>query len=148
MKQKNLNGALQNVAAKFCAYLVRPHFVLYFVLGILSAFLDRMFGMQIFQENKPFLLAFVVPLMFLIVSIQGQLFCVHFYKEQFRVLVPYNPLSRGSFFIPGIDKTFYKTITGDIGISRKMAGYAYALSKPISFTLSGAIIAAAILQNF
>lgn len=37
MKQKNLNGALQNVAAKFCAYLVRPHFVLYFVLGILSA---------------------------------------------------------------------------------------------------------------
>lgn len=148
MKQENINGVLQDMAARFCAYLVRPHSALYFVSGILLAFLDRMFGTQIFQENKPFLLAFIVPLMFLIFSIQGQLFCVHFYKEQFRKLVPYNPLSQGSFFIPSIDKRFYETISGDIGLSRKIAGYMYALSKPITFILSGAILTAVIGQNF
>ncbi len=148
MKQGNLSGVLQDLAAKFCAYLVRPHFSLYFALGILLAFLDRMFGMHILQGNERYLAAFAMPPIFLMFLLQGELFCVHFYKEKFRALVPHNPLGSGSFFIPGIDKTFYETITGDIGISRKMAGYAYALSKPITFTLSGAIMAAAILQNF
>ncbi len=142
------NGVLQDVAAKFCAYLVRPHFSLYFALGILLAFLDRMFGIQILQGNEFFLSGLVMPPIILMFGLQGMLFCVHFYKEQFRKLVPYNPLSQGSFFIPGTDKTFYETITGDIGLSRKIAGYMYALSKPITFTLSGAILTAVIGQNF
>jgi hypothetical protein len=148
MTQDNFNGVLQDVAAKFCAYLVRPHFALYFAFGILLAVLDRMFGMHILQGNELFLSGLVMPPIFLMFLLQGELFCVHFYKEKFRVLVPHNPLGRGSFFIPGIDKTFYETITGDIGISRKMAGYAYALSKPITFTLSGAILTAVFLLNF
>lgn len=148
MKQENLNGVLQDMAAKFCAYLVRPHIALYVALGVLFAALDRMLGMQMLQGNERYLAAFAMPPIFLMLVLQGRVFCVHFYKGKFRELVPYNPLSRGTFDMPSADTTFYETITGDIGISRKMAGCVYALSKPMTFTSFGAIMTSAFLQNF
>lgn len=120
MEQKKSKSVLQDMAAKFCAYLVRPHFLLYLVLGILFAILARILGVQLIEETKPWIFVFIIPLAVLTQIFQRE-FCSHFYKEKYRVLVPYNPLGIGSPGIPGIDKSFYETITGDIGLSRKIA---------------------------
>jgi hypothetical protein len=139
MKPENLNGVLQEIAAKFCAYLVRPHFVSYFVLGILLLVLLEKMGVQFSRVDKRILSDIMLPIIFMFI-LQREL-CSHFYKEIYRELVPRNPFSRGSFGIPGVDIRFYEMITSDIGLYRKVAGYIYALSKPITFTFSGFVLA-------
>ena len=51
--------------------------------------------------------------------------------------------------IPGSDSYFYQTITSDIGIYRKIAGYFYVVGKVIGYGFIGAIfhLAGVVIAN-
>ena len=110
-----------------------------FVFGVVSAFLLHHFvnssiviGLHDFTEQH-IKFIFIFPVIFAMSGLQA---AEIFYTEE-----KYNEYMKGhvngrSWRLKPLEPYFYPTMIGDIGITRKIAGYVYAISQIFSIALS------------
>lgn len=124
---------VENLAAK----LVKLHTAIYFAIGVLLSILFS-FGLSVSAKESLFLLENVATPIAFYACLQHYI-CSYFYQNKYEIVVPRNPLSRISTGIPNSDKYFIETISAEIDLYRKIAGYVYAFSKPIVFLAIGTV---------
>ena len=131
-----------NKIHKFVACLVRPHWMVYILLGMtLTSVLlylirpsdEELHSVIISYVCYPTLIAWAFDLVFKPIKT--------FYSEFYDV---FHDRYGTGFSDYRSDPNFYQTIISDIGFTRKKAGYFYAISKMVMFLGIGSMLASGV----
>ena len=130
---------------KLGGYLVCVHSAIYVVLSFNLTIMLALIGMKPSIDQMGYLLEYIAPPVAIYMCVLGLFICRYFYGDLYPIVVPNNSLIRITGGIPIVDKHFLQAIVSRDAAMRKAAGYLYAISKPVTYSMMGVLFAVMLL---